>query len=155
MVLWLIGFMKTTRTYGRDEEKKMLEKIRKSIVAGQIALIGLAIFLFSLVIVYFTEAYSVYPSFWYMCYYYLSMPPLQVIVLGLLFIIGAVCLYPVARHKEKEDEVKNGEAEEDTTNEIVCPNCKQSVPEGSRFCNHCGQNIGGYKKSPKPEKRKG
>ncbi|MFB0522918.1 MAG: zinc-ribbon domain-containing protein [Candidatus Bathyarchaeia archaeon] len=64
-------------------------------------------------------------------------------------------MYPVARHKEKEDEVKNGEAEEDTTNEIVCPNCRQSVPEGSRFCNHCGQNIGGYKKSPKPEKRKG
>jgi len=88
----------------------MPEKIRKSIVAGQIALIGLAIFLFSLVIVFFTEEYSYYPSLWYMCYYYLSMPPLQIIVLGLLFIIGAVFLFPVARYKEKEDEAEKGEA---------------------------------------------
>jgi hypothetical protein len=63
------------------------------------------------------------------------------------------------------DEVKKDEAEEDTTKKIVCPNCKQSVPEGSKFCNHCGQNIGGFKikhieeklvnrKSRKPEKSK-
>ncbi len=151
---------------GKESEKKMPEKIRKTIVAGQIALLGLAFFLFLIVIMFFTVEYFYYPNFWYLCYYYLSMPPLQIVVLASLLVILAVLLFPVARYKEKEDEIEKGEAEEDTPKKkLVCPNCKQSVPEGSKFCNHCGQNIGGFKikhikeklmdkKSSKPEKKK-
>lgn len=116
-----------------------VKKVRKSIAVGQIALLGLGLFLFWLVINAFLEQPSYYPSFWYMAYYYLSMSPLQVVLLGILCIIGAILLFPIVRYDMKE--VKEDEVTEDKTRNIVCPNCRQRIPEGSKFCNNCGHKI--------------
>jgi len=121
----------------------MPKKIRESIVVGQIALLGIGLFLLWLAINAFLEQSSYYPSFWYMAYYYLSMPPLQVVLLGILCIIGAILLFPVVRY-----EVKEGEVKEDKTKNIVCPNCRQSIPKGSKFCNNCGHKIKYAKEKP-------
>ena len=114
-----------------------VKRVRQSILVGQIALLGLGLFLLLLGIDSFLEQSSYNPSFLYMAYYYLSMPPLQVILLGILCIIGAILLSPVARYEVKvEREEKTREIES-----IVCPNCRRRIPEGSKFCNNCGQKI--------------
>jgi len=41
-----------------------------------------------------------------MAYYYLSMPPLQVVLLGILCIIGVILLFSVVGYEVKEGEVK-------------------------------------------------
>lgn len=122
-----------------DEGKKMPKKIRKSIAVGQIALLELGLFLFWLAINAFLEPESYNPSYWYMAYYYLSMAPLQVVLLGIFCIIGAILLFPIVRYEVKE--VKEDEAKEDKTRNIVCPNCRQRILEGSKFCNNCGHKI--------------
>jgi hypothetical protein len=123
--------------------REMPTETRKSIVAGQMALLAVGLFFFWLGIDALLEevtSQAYYnPSFWYtMYYYYLSMPPLQVVLLGTLCMIGAVLLFPVIRYEVKEE---TEEKTRETEKSIACPNCKQSVPKGSKFCNNCGHKI--------------
>jgi hypothetical protein len=117
---------------------RSVKRVRLSILVGQIALLGLGLFLLLIGIDSFIEQSSYYPSLLYMAYYYLSMPSLQVVLLGILCIIGAILLSPVARYEvnvEKEEKTRGIEKT------IICPNCRRSIPEGSKFCNICGHKI--------------
>jgi len=103
----------------------MPKKIRKSILAGQITLFVLGMFL---ILIAIDIGHRKSQLRWYE--WYTGPEPFLVFILGIVCIIGAILLFSVVRYEVKEKKPEH-----------VCPNCGQKVLEGSKFCNNCGHEI--------------
>ena len=98
-----------------------MKKTRKSIVAGQCVLLALGTF-------FIWAFFEIERT---MTWQYSGPPPGWLLILGTFCLIAVLLLFSVVRYEPREERVEA----------LVCPECGQSVPIGSKFCNNCGYEM--------------